>query len=239
MFKKIMILVVLFLFQSSVQSQERAKFTIQVPEDAKIFVDGVLTTKKGATRVFESPPLKAKESYYYEIKVEVVRDDQHVEEEKIFFKSGDIINKSYFPLMKWMDWKTYPKRDYIIQDLKTHYNKLNSEFMERQAKDMKILLSIRDENGAVAPLSGEEEKYFALEKQAFNLKVSPLQIKASSISGIDYDRLDEDTLRVRIEYIILENEYRFGLGRITNLNSARNYYEYKKENGSWILNKYW
>jgi uncharacterized protein (TIGR03000 family) len=53
-----------------------ARVTVRVPEDAKVFVDGVLCQLDKATSSFETPKLEGGRQYFYTIKAEVVRDNQ-------------------------------------------------------------------------------------------------------------------------------------------------------------------
>tara|TARA_B100002051_G_C16524392_1_gene529400 strand:- start:43 stop:663 length:621 start_codon:yes stop_codon:yes gene_type:complete len=59
-----------------------ATLTVRVPEDAKVFVNGVATTSTGAERRYVSRGLKQGESYTYQVKVEIVRDGKTLEEVK-------------------------------------------------------------------------------------------------------------------------------------------------------------
>lgn len=52
----------------------RSKVVIEVPENAKLFVDDNLMKDGGTQRVFQTPPLNPNETYYYEIRVEVMNE---------------------------------------------------------------------------------------------------------------------------------------------------------------------
>jgi uncharacterized protein (TIGR03000 family) len=56
----------------------RAKLTVQLPEDAKFYVDGILMKSSSAKRSFITPPLEVGKTYFYNLKAEMVRDGQTV-----------------------------------------------------------------------------------------------------------------------------------------------------------------
>lgn len=55
-----------------------AKVIVNVPADAKLFIEGVAMTSTGAVRHFESPALVPGKLYTYTLKAEVVRDGKAV-----------------------------------------------------------------------------------------------------------------------------------------------------------------
>jgi len=63
---------------------------ISVPYDAKVTVNGLLTRSKGSRRQFVSYGLKPGYSYRYEVRAEVVRNNQRVEDvQTIVLTAGD------------------------------------------------------------------------------------------------------------------------------------------------------
>jgi uncharacterized protein (TIGR03000 family) len=56
--------------------------TVSVPADAKIFVNGQATTSKGEVRQYVSRDLSNGMNYTYEVRAEVVRDGQKMEQVK-------------------------------------------------------------------------------------------------------------------------------------------------------------
>jgi uncharacterized protein (TIGR03000 family) len=56
--------------------------TVNVPKDAKIFVNGQATSSTGEVRQYVSRDLKDGFSYTYEVRAEVVRDGKTIEETK-------------------------------------------------------------------------------------------------------------------------------------------------------------
>jgi uncharacterized protein (TIGR03000 family) len=57
-----------------------AKFTVSVPQDAILFVNGKLTTSTGSHRVFASVGLKYGTEYGYVVRVQILRDGKIVEQ---------------------------------------------------------------------------------------------------------------------------------------------------------------
>lgn len=55
---------------------EKANITVHLPAEAKLFVDGVACPLTSATRSFETPNLVPGRTYFYNLKIEVVRDGE-------------------------------------------------------------------------------------------------------------------------------------------------------------------
>lgn len=69
---------------------------VDVPADAKIFVNGSTTTSTGASRQFVSRDLQSGFNYTYEVKAEVVRDGKTVEQVKtINLRAGQTANVAF------------------------------------------------------------------------------------------------------------------------------------------------
>jgi len=66
-----------------------AKVTVTLPEDAKLFVDGVACPLTSAKRSFETPLLQPGKAYGYTIKAEVVRGgEKKVETKQVEIQAG-------------------------------------------------------------------------------------------------------------------------------------------------------
>jgi uncharacterized protein (TIGR03000 family) len=59
-----------------------SRVTVKLPEDARLYVDGVACPLTSGTRSFDTPKLEAGRSYYYTLKAEVVREGQTRSESK-------------------------------------------------------------------------------------------------------------------------------------------------------------
>ena len=68
----------------------QAFVTVNVPADAKVFVNGMATTSTDTTRQYVSRGLVSGYNYTYEVRVEVTRDGRVVEETKTLnLRAGD------------------------------------------------------------------------------------------------------------------------------------------------------
>jgi uncharacterized protein (TIGR03000 family) len=68
----------------------RAKVVVEVPADAKLYIDDQLMKTTSERREFRTPPLKKGETYYYEVRAEVMRDGKPVSEmKKIIVRAGE------------------------------------------------------------------------------------------------------------------------------------------------------
>jgi uncharacterized protein (TIGR03000 family) len=73
------------------EEEVRARLMIDVPADAKVFLDGQLLDSPVAQRVFTTPVLVPGHVYYYDLKVEVVRAGQPVAEtQRIILQPGQL-----------------------------------------------------------------------------------------------------------------------------------------------------
>jgi uncharacterized protein (TIGR03000 family) len=77
-----------------------AKLVINVPEDAKLFIDNVPMKTTSANRTFKTPQLIRGQTYFYDIRVEVVRGGQTVSETKrVLLRAGSTIQTSFNDLI--------------------------------------------------------------------------------------------------------------------------------------------
>jgi uncharacterized protein (TIGR03000 family) len=73
-----------------------AKLNIELPVDAKLYVDGQLTTSTTETRIFTTPALQGGLTYFYDLKAEISRDGvTHTESKRVIVRSGDSIRTSF------------------------------------------------------------------------------------------------------------------------------------------------
>ncbi len=69
--------------------ETRARLSIDVPEDAKVYLDGELMKTPVAKRVFVTPDLTPGRTYYYDLRVEVIREGQVVAaSQRILMRAG-------------------------------------------------------------------------------------------------------------------------------------------------------
>lgn len=75
---------------------EAAKLIIEVPADAKLFIDDQPMKTTSARRVFSTPTLQPGQTYYYIVRAEVVRDGQTISDTKrVTLKAGDVIRAGF------------------------------------------------------------------------------------------------------------------------------------------------
>jgi uncharacterized protein (TIGR03000 family) len=73
-----------------------ARLIIDVPTDAKLFIDDQAMKTASARRTFSTPALQPGQAYYYEVRAEVVRDGKtQSETKKIIVKAGEVVRASF------------------------------------------------------------------------------------------------------------------------------------------------
>jgi uncharacterized protein (TIGR03000 family) len=73
-----------------------ASIKFQLPEAAKLYVDGKLTLITGAERAFTTPPLEVGEKFFYDVKAELVVDGKPVVEAKrVVVEAGADLTESF------------------------------------------------------------------------------------------------------------------------------------------------
>jgi uncharacterized protein (TIGR03000 family) len=77
--------------------QAPAKLIVELPADARLFVDGQLVSSPTtARREFNVPPLEKGQSYFYELKVEAERDGQTVRESRrVILAAGERVTANF------------------------------------------------------------------------------------------------------------------------------------------------
>jgi uncharacterized protein (TIGR03000 family) len=75
--------------EASVQST-KARLVVEVPADAKVYIDDQLMKTKDEVRKYTTPALQPGQMYYYVVKAEVVRDGKTESETKrVVVKAGE------------------------------------------------------------------------------------------------------------------------------------------------------
>lgn len=73
-----------------------ARLILDVPADAKIYVDGQLTKSTSANRQFSTPKLAPVATYFYDVRVESTKDNKPVVVEKrVFIRANEIVRTSF------------------------------------------------------------------------------------------------------------------------------------------------
>jgi uncharacterized protein (TIGR03000 family) len=77
----------------------QARLIVELPADAKLYVDGQLTQSTSERRVFNTPALQRGETYYYIVRADVVRDGvQHTESKRIIIRAGQEVRATFSDL---------------------------------------------------------------------------------------------------------------------------------------------
>jgi uncharacterized protein (TIGR03000 family) len=74
----------------------KAKLVVEVPADAKLYIDDQLMKSTASVRSFSTPELEAGQAYYYIVRVESIRDGKTYEETKsIVVRAGENVRASF------------------------------------------------------------------------------------------------------------------------------------------------
>ena len=85
--------------QPKESTDDQAKLIIELPAEAKLFIDNKLMQSTSSRRVFATPTLEPGRKYYYELRAEVIRDGQPLSDTKrVIFQAGDEIRESFAKL---------------------------------------------------------------------------------------------------------------------------------------------
>jgi uncharacterized protein (TIGR03000 family) len=77
-----------------------AKLMIELPANAKLFVDGKETTGSGASRQFHTPNLTAGKKFFYDFRAEIeVNGRVEIEEKRVVVQAGDVLAESFPKLL--------------------------------------------------------------------------------------------------------------------------------------------
>jgi uncharacterized protein (TIGR03000 family) len=77
-------------------SINQARLIVELPADAKLYVDDLLMKTTSERRVFNSPRLELGQTYYYMLRAEVVRDGQTVSDTKrVLLRAGEVVQASF------------------------------------------------------------------------------------------------------------------------------------------------
>lgn len=85
--------------ESDTSLNEQARLIIEVPADAQLFIDGQPMKTTADRRVFRTPKLDRKLTYYYDVKAEVVRDGKTVTSTKrVILRAGEEVRAVFADL---------------------------------------------------------------------------------------------------------------------------------------------
>jgi uncharacterized protein (TIGR03000 family) len=79
--------------------ETRARLIVQLPADAKLFIDGNLMNSTSQKRTFITPVLQPDQAYFYDLRAEVVRDGRTIAStQRVILRPGQAIQASFASL---------------------------------------------------------------------------------------------------------------------------------------------
>jgi uncharacterized protein (TIGR03000 family) len=82
--------------QEQTKASTRARLIVNLPADAKLYVDDKPVSNTNGTRSFQTPELPKGRDYYYEVRAEVMRDGKPVTEtRRVIVKAGATIRADF------------------------------------------------------------------------------------------------------------------------------------------------
>jgi uncharacterized protein (TIGR03000 family) len=80
-------------------SPNKARLIVELPPDAKLFIDDQPMKTLSGTRTFSTPALEQGQSYYYMVKAEVVRDGKPVSmTRRVIVRAGETARANFTEL---------------------------------------------------------------------------------------------------------------------------------------------
>lgn len=77
-------------------SLDRARLVVEVPVDAKLYIDGRLMKTGSKRRTFSTPLLEPGQLYYYDVRAEIAREGQpYSETRRVIVKAGERVDTSF------------------------------------------------------------------------------------------------------------------------------------------------
>jgi uncharacterized protein (TIGR03000 family) len=77
-------------------SLNQARLIVELPADAKLYVDDHLMQTTSERRAFSSPRLEEGQTYYYILRAEVVRDGRTLSDTKrVLVHAGEVVQASF------------------------------------------------------------------------------------------------------------------------------------------------
>jgi uncharacterized protein (TIGR03000 family) len=85
--------------KKEIHYENRARVVIDVPEDAKVYIDGKLMKTTSTHRTFQTPDLSPGQVYFYDLRVEIIRDGKVIADtQRVTLRPGEVTNTSFTAL---------------------------------------------------------------------------------------------------------------------------------------------
>jgi uncharacterized protein (TIGR03000 family) len=82
-----------------IDEQVRARVRVDVPADARLYIDGQLMRTAGRGRTFQTPPLAPGKAYFYDVKVEIDRDGRTMADtQRVVVRAGQMVSADFASL---------------------------------------------------------------------------------------------------------------------------------------------
>ncbi len=76
--------------------QVRATMTVDVPADGKLYIDGTLMKSGSGPRTFQTPALNPGQLYFYDVRVEIVRNGKTITDtQRVVLRPGQLASSSF------------------------------------------------------------------------------------------------------------------------------------------------
>jgi uncharacterized protein (TIGR03000 family) len=76
--------------------QNRATIIIDVPQQARLYIDGQLMANKFGKRTFATTPLQPGQAYFHDVRMEWVENgQQQVQSTRVVFRSGETVAATF------------------------------------------------------------------------------------------------------------------------------------------------
>jgi len=76
--------------------ETRARLIVQLPADAKLFIDGTLMKSTSEKRTFITPVLRPEQTYFYDLRAEVVRDGRTIAStQRVILRPGENVQATF------------------------------------------------------------------------------------------------------------------------------------------------
>jgi uncharacterized protein (TIGR03000 family) len=80
-------------------TSNRARLIVELPADAKLYVDDNPVPGTAGRRAFRTPELDRTQTYYYEVRAEVMRDGKPVgETRRVIVRAGEVVRANFLNL---------------------------------------------------------------------------------------------------------------------------------------------
>jgi len=78
------------------EEETSARIIVHIPKNAKLFIDGQIQSGDSTERHFYTPPLPRVGSFYYDVRIETVKDGKTIiDEKKVIVQAGALVHQTF------------------------------------------------------------------------------------------------------------------------------------------------